>query len=462
MQTMRVKSILTEKPLVEKIKVSGWIRTTRDSKSFSFIELNDGSVITNLQIFIDKSNAELVKLIPDLTTGASIEAQGALKASPGGKQDVELHAERITILGKAPAEEYPLQKKRHSFEYLREIAHLRPRTNTFGAVTRVRNALSFAIHKFFQEREFLYIHTPIITASDCEGAGQMFQVTTLPLDNLPRENGNVDFSKDFFGKKTFLTVSGQLEGEIYACALGNIYTFGPTFRAEHSLTSRHLAEFWMIEPEMAFCDLKQNMDTAEEFLKYIIGYVLEHCAPDMEFFNKWIEAGRMETLQKIVASTFTRITYTEAIAELEKAKVDFEYPVKWGIDLQSEHEKYLTEQVFKNPVIISDYPKEIKAFYMKMNDDNKTVRAMDVLVPKIGEIIGGSEREADLEKLRARLHELKLDEKEYWWYLELRKYGTIPHSGFGLGFERLIQFVTGMQNIRDVIPFPRAYTSAEF
>ena len=326
----------------------------------------------------------------------------------------------------------------------------------------MRNALSYAIHKFFQERDFLYIHTPIITASDCEGAGQMFQVTTLPLHEVPRQNGDVDFSKDFFGKKTFLTVSGQLEGEIYACALGNIYTFGPTFRAEHSLTSRHLAEFWMIEPEMAFCDLEQNMDTAEEFLKYIISYVLEHCAADMQFFNKWIEAGRLGILQKIATSTFTRITYTEAISELQKSKTDFEFPVKWGIDLQSEHEKYLTEQVFKNPVIISDYPKEIKAFYMKMNNDNKTVRAMDVLVPKIGEIIGGSEREADLQKLRTRLRELKLDEKDYWWYLELRKYGTVPHSGFGLGLERLIQFITGMQNIRDVIPFPRAYTSAEF
>jgi asparaginyl-tRNA synthetase len=462
MQIMKIKEILQKKPLDEKITVYGWIRTARDSKSFSFIELNDGSVIINLQIFIDKTNTELEKVIPDLTTGASIEAHGTLKASPGGKQDVELHAEQITILGKAPADEYPLQKKRHSFEYLREIAHLRPRTNTFGAITRVRNALSFAIHKFFYERGFLYIHTPIITASDCEGAGQMFQVTTLPLHDVPRRNSDVDFGKDFFGKKTFLTVSGQLEGEIYACALGNIYTFGPTFRAEHSLTSRHLAEFWMVEPEMAFCDITQNMDTAEEFLKYIIGYVLEHCAEDMEFFNKWIDKTRLETLQKITASTFTRITYTRAIDELEKADVSFEFPVKWGIDLQSEHEKYLTEQVFDNPVIITDYPKEIKAFYMKMNDDNKTVRAMDVLVPRIGEIIGGSEREADYDKLRKRLKELKLDEKDYWWYLELRKYGTIPHSGFGLGLERLVQFITGMQNIRDVIPFPRAYTSAEF
>jgi len=462
MQPMRVKYILSQKPLDKKIKACGWIRTTRDSKSFCFIELNDGSIITNLQVFIDKSKEELAKLIPDLTTGASIEAEGMLKASPGGKQDVELNAELITILGKASAEEYPLQKKRHSFEYLREIAHLRPRTNTFGAVTRVRNALSYAIHKFFQEHGFLYIHTPIVTASDCEGAGQMFQVTTLPLDKLPRSDGKVDYTKDFFCKKTFLTVSGQLEGEIFACALGNIYTFGPTFRAEHSQTSRHLAEFWMVEPEMAFCDIQQDMDVAEEFLKYIISYVLKNCAEDMGFFNKWIDKTRLETLQQIAASTFTRITYTEAIAELEKAEVEFEFPVKWGIDLQSEHEKYLTETVYGNPVIITDYPKDIKAFYMKMNDDNKTVRAMDVLVPKIGEIIGGSEREADYDKLLARLKELQLDEKEYWWYLELRKYGTIPHSGFGLGLERLIQFVTGMQNIRDVIPFPRAYTSAEF
>jgi asparaginyl-tRNA synthetase len=308
----------------------------------------------------------------------------------------------------------------------------------------------------------LYIHTPIITASDCEGAGRMFQVTTLPMEKPPLEAGNVDFSKDFFGKKTYLTVSGQLEGEIYACALGNIYTFGPTFRAEHSLTSRHLAEFWMVEPEMAFCDINLNMDTAEEFLKYIISSVLKQCAPDMEFFNKWIEKGRLETLENIVNSTFTRITYTQAVTELEKAGVDFEFPVKWGIDLQSEHEKYLTEQVYNNPVIITDYPKEIKAFYMKINQDNKTVRAMDVLVPKIGEIIGGSEREADYNRLLARLRELGLNEKDYWWYLELRKYGSVPHSGFGLGLERLVQFITGMQNIRDVIPFPRAYTSAEF
>ncbi len=462
MQTMRIKDILDKKPLGENIKVYGWIRTSRDSKSFCFIEINDGSIITNLQVFIDKADPDLAGLVPDLTTGASIEALGTLKESPGGKQDVELTAQNIVILGKAPADEYPLQKKRHSFEYLREIAHLRPRTNTFGAITRVRNALSYAIHRFFQERGFLYIHTPIITASDCEGAGQMFQVTTLPLEKPPFEVGNVDFSKDFFGKKTYLTVSGQLEGEIYACALGNIYTFGPTFRAEHSLTSRHLAEFWMVEPEMAFCDINLNMDTAEEFLKYIISYVLEHCAPDMEFFNKWIQAGRLETLHNIVNSTFTRITYTQAITELEKSGVSFEFPVKWGIDLQSEHEKYLTEQVYKNPVIITGYPKEIKAFYMKLNDDNKTVRAMDVLVPKIGEIIGGSEREADYTKLRARLKELGLDEKDYWWYLELRKYGSVPHSGFGLGLERLVQFITGMQNIRDVIPFPRAYTSAEF
>ncbi|MEJ2664892.1 MAG: asparagine--tRNA ligase [Spirochaetia bacterium] len=462
MQTMRIKDILDQKPLNTDLRVYGWIRTSRDSKSFCFIELNDGSVITNMQVFIDKSNPALARLIPNLTTGAGIEARGTLKASPGGKQDVELAAESITILGRSPADEYPLQKKHHSFEYLREIAHLRPRTNTFGAVTRVRNALSFAIHRFFQERGFLYIHTPIITASDCEGAGRMFQVTTLPMEKPPLAAGTVNFSKDFFVKKTYLTVSGQLEGEIYACALGNIYTFGPTFRAEHSLTSRHLAEFWMVEPEMAFCDINLNMDTAEEFLKYIISSVLKQCAPDMEFFNKWIEKGRLETLENIVNSTFTRITYTQAVTELEKAGVDFEFPVKWGIDLQSEHEKYLTEQVYNNPVIITDYPKEIKAFYMKINQDNKTVRAMDVLVPKIGEIIGGSEREADYNRLLARLRELGLNEKDYWWYLELRKYGSVPHSGFGLGLERLVQFITGMQNIRDVIPFPRAYTSAEF
>ncbi|MBN2737086.1 MAG: asparagine--tRNA ligase [Spirochaetales bacterium] len=462
MKKQSIADILQLKGEKQELTAYGWVRTSRDSKAFGFVEMNDGSVMSNLQVFVDKEVSAFKDIMPKLTTGTSLRVRGVLVESPGGKQNVELKASEIEILGSAPAEDYPLQKKRHSLEFLREIAHLRPRTNTFGAVTRVRNALSFAVHRFFQEQGFLYINTPIITGSDCEGAGEMFQVTTLPLDNVPKSDGKVDYSQDFFGKQTSLTVSGQLNGEIFACALGNIYTFGPTFRAEHSNTSRHLAEFWMIEPEMAFCDINGNMDTAEAFLKYIINYTLKHCAEDMDFFNKWVDKGRVDMLEKIVNSTFTRTSYTEAISILEKAPRDFEYPVKWGIDLQSEHEKYLTEEVFNGPVILSDYPRDIKAFYMKQNDDHKTVRAMDVLVPRIGEIIGGSERENDLHKLKARIKELGLREEDYWWYLELRKYGSVPHSGFGLGFERMVQFVTGMQNIRDVIPFPRAYQSADF
>ncbi len=461
MNNARIKDILAASPNEREITAKGWVRTARDSKDFCFVELNDGSCLANLQVFIDKKSAELAALVPRLATGASIEATGALVKSPKPGQPVELRARTILVRGDSPGE-YPLQKKRHSFEFLREIAHLRPRTNTFGAVTRVRNALSFAIHTFFQERGFLYVQTPIITASDCEGAGEMFQVTTLPLDKPPLSDGAVDYAKDFFGKKTSLTVSGQLEGEIFACALGDVYTFGPTFRAEHSQTSRHLAEFWMVEPEMAFCDINGDMDAAEDFLKYVIGRTLETLPEDMKFFDTWVDKGRLAMLERVVQSTFTRITYTEAIDALLKSSEPFEYPVKWGIDLQSEHEKYLTEKVFDNPVIITGYPKEIKAFYMKLNDDGTTVRAMDVLVPRIGEIIGGSEREDDHEKLRARLRECGLPEKDYWWYLDLRRYGSVPHAGFGLGFERLVQFVTGMQNIRDVIPFPRAYGSAEF
>jgi asparaginyl-tRNA synthetase len=461
MTNLRIKQILAATPGADELTVHGWVRTSRDSKDFCFVEVNDGSSLANLQVFIDKKDSGLAAVVPRLATGASLEATGLLVASPKPEQPVELRARAITVLGEAPGE-YPLQKKRHSFEFLREIAHLRPRTNTFGAVTRVRNSLSFAIHSFFQERGFLYIQTPIITASDCEGAGEMFQVTTLPLEKPPLVDGAVDYAQDFFGKKASLTVSGQLEAEIFACALGNVYTFGPTFRAEHSQTSRHLAEFWMIEPEMAFCDITLDMDTAEAFLKAIIGRVLADCREDMLFFDKWVDPGRFAMLEQVVSSTFTRITYTEAIDKLLAAKVPFEYPVKWGIDLQSEHEKYLTEKVYDNPVILTGFPREIKAFYMKMNEDGKTVRAMDVLVPKIGEIIGGSERENDHAKLLARLRECGLSEKDYWWYLELRKYGSVPHAGFGLGFERLVQFVTGMQNIRDVIPFPRAYGSADF
>jgi asparaginyl-tRNA synthetase len=462
MNYIRIKNILSLKPENQIITVNGWIRTKRESKDFCFLELNDGSTIKNIQIIAGNSINGYELLLPDLTTGASVKVEGKLVASPGKGQSVEVHAENIMIYGKADPEEFPLQKKKHSFEFLRNIAHLRPRTNTIGAVTRVRNAVSFAVHKFFQERGFIYVHTPIITLSDCEGAGQMFNVTTLPLDKLPIKNGEIDYSEDFFGKKTSLTVSGQLEGEIYACALGSIYTFGPTFRAEHSNTTRHLAEFWMIEPEIAFCDITGNMDTAEEFLKFIFKYVLENCIDDMEFFSKWIDNSVITTLEHIIKEDFVRISYTEAINELLKSGKSFEFPVKWGIDMQSEHEKFLTEIIFKKPVIVTDYPKEIKAFYMKLNDDGKTVRAMDILVPRLGEIIGGSERENDYDKLISRINELNLNPKDYWWYLELRKYGTVPHSGFGLGFERTIQFVTGMQNIRDVIPFPRSFKYAEF
>ena len=457
-----IREVFGMNPEEQQITVHGWIRTKRESKSFSFLELNDGSVMKNLQVVYDASSEGYEALLPRLTTGASLTVTGRLMASQGKGQSVELKADEVRIVGDSPAEVYPLQKKRHSFEFLREIAHLRPRTNTFGAVARVRNAMSYAIHRFFQEKGFLYIHTPIITSSDCEGAGEMFQVTTLPLDKIPVEQGAVDYTQDFFGKRTGLTVSGQLEAELYACALGNVYTFGPTFRAEHSNTTRHLAEFWMIEPEMAFCGIQGNMDLAEEFLKYIFRYTLESCPEDIEFFNKWIDKSVIETIQNVTESDFARITYTEAIERLEKSDQSFEFPVKWGMDLQSEHERYLTETVYKKPVIIKDYPKEIKAFYMKLGEDGKTVSAMDILVPRLGEIVGGSEREADHDILVNRIREMDLDPDEYWWYLEIRRFGTVPHSGFGLGFERLIQFVTGMKNIRDVIPFPRSYREIEF
>lgn len=457
-----IKELLSAQPDDRVITVEGWVRTSRDTKNVCFFELSDGSSLKGLQVIIDKSKEELLGVIPSLTTGSSVKVDGVLVASPGGNQSVELQAQEVTVLGKSPADSYPLQKKRHSLEFLREIAHLRPRTNTLGAVTRIRSRMSYAIHTFFQERGFNYIHTPIISSSDAEGAGEMFQVTTLPLEKLPLEKGEVDYSQDFFGKQTHLTVSGQLEAEIYALAMKNVYTFGPTFRAENSNTSRHLAEFWMMEPEMAFCDINGNMDVAEEFLKYVINDVLENCPEDMELFNKFVEKGIIDTLKSVVNSEFARITYTEAVEQLEKSGEKFEFPVKWGIDLQSEHEKFLTEKIYKRPVIVTDYPKEIKAFYMKLNDDGKTVRAMDILVPRLGEIIGGSQREDDHDRLLGRIKELGLEEKDYWWYLELRKYGSVPHAGFGLGFERLIQYVTGMQNIRDVIPFPRASKTAEF
>jgi asparaginyl-tRNA synthetase len=457
-----IKDILSMPGGGDIIVVEGWIRTKRESKGVTFLEVNDGSTITNLQVVLDDTIPGYDALTTDLTTGSSVVVQGKLIESPGSGQAVEIKAESVAILGTAPVDEYALQKKRHSFEFLREIAHLRARTNSFGAVARVRSVMSYAIHRFFQERGFVCVHTPIITGSDCEGAGEMFQVTTLPLDNIPRVNGQIDFSHDFFGKKASLTVSGQLEGETYACALKKIYTFGPTFRAENSNTSRHLAEFWMIEPEMAFCDIHGNMDVAEEFLKYIFQHVLDNCPDDMDFFDSRISKGLIENITHIIKSEFKRITYTEAVKNLLDSGEKFEFPVKWGIDLQSEHEKFLTEKVYRLPVIITDYPKEIKAFYMKVNDDNKTVRAMDILVPRLGEIVGGSEREADYDKLKKRITECGLNPDEYWWYLDLRRFGTVPHAGFGLGFERVIQFVTGMQNIRDVIPFPRAVKTLEF
>ncbi len=455
----RIVEILRERAENQEITVYGWVRTKRESKTFSFVEINDGSTIKNLQIIIENNIDNYKEILGKINTGSSLKATGIIVASQGKNQSVELRVKDCQVTGEANPEEFPLQKKGHSFEFLREISHLRARTNTFAAVARVRNFLSFAIHSFFQENGFIYINTPIITASDCEGAGEMFQVTTLDLDKIPKEKGEIDYSKDFFGKKTLLTVSGQLEGETYACALGNIYTFGPTFRAERSDTARHLAEFWMVEPEMAFCDLKQNMDIAEKFLKYVFNGVLNNCPDDIDFFNERIDKGIIENLKNISGDKFERITYTEAVNLLLKSKVDFEFPIKWGVNLQAEHEKYLTETIFKKPTIVTDYPKDIKAFYMKQNDDGKTVRAMDVLVPRLGEIIGGSQREEDYDKLYERIVELKLEPKDYERYLDLRKFGSVVHSGFGLGFERLVQFVTGMQNIRDVIPYPRSYKS---
>ncbi|MGM0440618.1 MAG: asparagine--tRNA ligase [Chlamydiota bacterium] len=443
--------------------VKGWIRTARKQKNFTFLEVNDGSTLSNLQVIVNEDTPNYQQLSLDLTTGASVAVTGTIEESPGAKQAVELHATSIEIIGTADASTYPLQKKRHSFEYLRSIAHLRPRTNTIGAIARVSNALSAATHRFFQKKGFLYIQSPIITASDCEGAGEMFQVTTLNIDKIPRTSEeNIDYQQDFFSKPAYLTVSGQLNAEIYASALSDVYTFGPTFRAEKSHTSRHLAEFWMIEPEMAFANLKDDMDCAEEFIKYILKAALDDCPEDMELFNHFIDKGVIDRLNHIVETPFERISYSDAIKQLEKAPCKFEYPVQWGADLQSEHERYLTEEVFQKPTIVFDYPKDIKAFYMRLNDDEKTVAAMDVLVPKVGEIIGGSQREERLGVLERRLDELGLDKNAFWWYLELRRYGSVPHAGFGLGFERMVQFATGMENIRDVIPFPRAPGNVEF
>ncbi len=444
------------------VDVKGWVRTRRGNKHVQFVALNDGTSIKSIQIVFDLSRFSEEELKP-ITTGASIHVQGLLVASQGKGQSVEIQADELQIYGTADPADYPLQKKGHTLEFLREKAHLRPRTNTFGAVLRIRHALAFAIHNFFNDKGFYYFHTPLITASDCEGAGAMFQVTTLPLSDLPRtEDGAVDYSGDFYGKQASLTVSGQLEGELGATALGAIYTFGPTFRAENSNTPRHLSEFWMIEPEMAFYEIQDNMDLAEEFIKYCINYALEHCADDIQFLNDMFDKDLIERLRFVTHNDFVRLSYTEGIKILEQSGRKFEFPVYWGVDLASEHERYLVEEHFKKPVILTDYPKEIKAFYMKLNDDGKTVRAMDVLFPKIGEIIGGSEREENYDKLMGRIAEMNIPMKDMWWYLDTRRFGTVPHSGFGLGFERLILFVTGMQNIRDVIPFPRYPGNCEF
>lgn len=444
------------------VELKGWARTRRGNKHVQFVQLNDGSNVGGIQVVFDMSKFSDEQLKP-ITTGASLRVVGNLVESMGKGQSMEVQAESLELYGTCDPESYPLQKKGHTLEFLREKAHLRPRTNTFGAVLRVRSALAQAIHKFFGEKGFYYLNTPLITASDCEGAGAMFQVTTLPLNDLPKdEEGNVDYSKDFFGKPTALTVSGQLEGELGATALGQIYTFGPTFRAENSNTPRHLSEFWMIEPEMAFYDINDNMDLAEEFVKYCIRYALDNCRSDIDFLAKMYDPELVSRLEFVLHNDFVRLTYTEGVDILKASGHKFEFPVEWGIDLQSEHERYLVEQHFKKPVILTDYPKEIKAFYMKLNDDGKTVRAMDVLFPHIGEIIGGSEREESFDKLNRRIEELHIPMKDMWWYLDTRRFGTVPHSGFGLGFERLVLFVTGMTNIRDVIPFPRTPGNAEF
>ncbi|MCX6999680.1 MAG: asparagine--tRNA ligase [Candidatus Sumerlaeota bacterium] len=444
------------------VLVRGWVRTRRDSKGFSFIEMNDGSCLKNLQVVVDAALPNYIEILR-LTVGSAIAVRGRLVKSPAKGQPFELRAEDVTIYGLADPATYPLQKKGHTLEFLRTIAHLRPRSNTFGCVFRIRNTLAWAIHKFFQERDFIYIHTPIITASDCEGAGAMFRVTSLDPAALPHdETGTIDYKKDFFGRPTYLTVSGQLEGELFAMAFSRIYTFGPTFRAENSNTPRHLAEFWMVEPEAAFFDLRDDADLAEDFLKYIIAACLDANMEDLEFLSKWYDKELIPTLRHIVETTFERITYTEAVSLLESSGETFEYPTRWGSDLQTEHERYLTEKRIKKPVIVTDYPRTIKPFYMRQNDDGRTVAAMDILFPRIGEVIGGSQREERLDVLLARIREMGLNEEAYWWYLDTRRYGTVPHAGFGLGFERALQFCTGMSNIRDVIPFPRHPGSAEF
>ena len=463
MQRISVAEARRPESVGREVVLQGWIRTRRDSKAgFSFLELNDGSSLNNIQVIAQASLPNYESELKRLTAGASVTVEGQIQASPGKGQSTEVLARSVTVHGMADVDNYPLQKKQHSFEFLRTIAHLRPRTNTFGAVTRVRNCVSRSIHNFFQEEGFLYIQTPIITTSDCEGAGQMFRVTTLDPANPPKLDAEVDYTQDFFGRPAFLTVSGQLDAECFACGLGKTYTFGPTFRAENSNTSRHLAEFWMVEPEMAFFDLADNMDLAERFLKRIFRDVLAQCAEDMQFFNLRIDDTVIATLEGIVGSQFARLSYSEAVEILKASDQEFEFPVAWGHDLQAEHERYLTEKHLHCPVILYDYPRTIKPFYMRLNDDGRTVRAMDVLVPKVGEIIGGSQREERYDVLLSRMKEQDLNPDDYWWYLDLRRYGTVPHAGFGLGVERVVQFITGMANIRDVIPFPRTPGSAEF
>jgi asparaginyl-tRNA synthetase len=463
METISVARARQAESIGQQVRLQGWVRTRRDSKGgFSFLELNDGSCQGNIQIVADGKLPNYESEIKHLVAGSSVTIEGDVKASQGKGQATEVAAATVIVHGGADAETYPLQKKGHSFEFLRTIAHLRPRTNTFGAIARIRNRVSYSIHQFFQDRGFLYLHTPIITASDCEGAGAMFRVTTLDLAKLPKRDAMIDFAQDFFQRAAYLTVSGQLNGEAYACGLGKIYTFGPTFRAENSNTSRHLAEFWMVEPEMAFYELTDNMQLAEAFIKQILRDVLEHCSEEMQFFHERIDKTIRAAIDHIIASDFVRLSYTEAVDRLLRSGQNFEYPVAWGSDLQAEHERWLTEQEFKSPVILFDYPRTIKPFYMRVNDDGKTVRAMDILVPGVGEIIGGSQREERLDVLQERMKEQGLNPEPYWWYLDLRRYGTVPHSGFGLGLERILQFITGMGNIRDVIPFPRTPGSADF
>ncbi len=464
MKDITVKSLFreTDKYADQEVLVQGWVRTNRGSNKFGFIELNDGTFFKSVQVVYEAEFLDNFEEVAKAPIAAALKVRGTFTLTPGAKQPFEIKAKEVTIEAGSESD-YPLQKKRHTMEFLREIAHLRPRSNTFSAVFRVRSLAAYAIHRFFQENDFVYVHTPIVTGSDCEGAGEMFRITTLDMEDLPKtEEGKIDYSKDFFGKETSLTVSGQLEAETFALAFRNVYTFGPTFRAENSNTARHASEFWMIEPEVAFADLEDNMDLAEDMIKYIIRYVLEHAPEEMEFFNKFVDKGLLERLNALVNADFGRVTYTEAVELLKKSGKKFDYPVEWGIDLQTEHERYLTEEIYKKPVFVTDYPKDIKAFYMRLNDDNKTVAACDLLVPGVGEIIGGSQREERYDVLKSRMAEMDLDEKDYWWYMDLRKYGGVKHAGYGLGFERIIMYLTGMSNIRDVLPFPRTPKTAEF